>query len=342
MSLMEGASVYIPMDRRQALAHGRRCPSSVQGAALFADISGFTPLTEALAAELGPQRGAEELARHLNPVYDALIAELERYGGSVIGFSGDAITCWLDGDDGAAGRRPARWPCSRPCASSRPCARPRAGQVTLAVKVAVATGPARRFLVGDPTIQVIDVLAGATLDRLAAAEHLREAARWCSTLLRRCIGRRACVPSRRYGGDAGDRPALTAWSRGLRVRRARHSPGRRCRPGRSARSSAAPGCCRPVYERLQAGLGEFLAELRPAVALFLRFGGIDYDARRRGGRKARRYIRQVQRILGRYDGTLIQLTMGDKGSYLYAAFGAPVAHEDDAVRAAAAALELRS
>lgn len=33
--------------------------------------------------------------------------------------------------------------------------------------------------------------------------------------------------------------------------------------------------------------------------------------------------------------------MGDKGSYLYASFGAPVAHEDNAVRVAAA-LDLRA
>jgi hypothetical protein len=32
-----------------------------------------------------------------------------------------------------------------------------------------------------------------------------------------------------------------------------------------------------VYDRLSAGQGQFLAELRPAVALFARFGGIDYD-----------------------------------------------------------------
>ena len=31
-----------------------------------------------------------------------------------------------------------------------------------------------------------------------------------------------------------------------------------------------------VYERLRDGLGEFLTELRPAVALFLRFDGLDY------------------------------------------------------------------
>ena len=33
----------------------------------------------------------------------------------------------------------------------------------------------------------------------------------------------------------------------------------------------------PVYDRLTSGMGEFLTELRPAVALFLRFSGIDYD-----------------------------------------------------------------
>ena len=34
------------------------------------------------------------------------------------------------------------------------------------------------------------------------------------------------------------------------------------------------------------------------------------------------------------------MTVGDKGSYLYIAFGAPIAHENDALRAASAALDL--
>ena len=38
---------------------------------------------------------------------------------------------------------------------------------------------------------------------------------------------------------------------------------------------------------------------------------------------------------------MLQLTLGDKGAYLYGVFGSPIAHEDDASRAAAAALELR-
>ena len=140
---------YIPGDRRRALSQGLSLPDHVRGAALFADISGFTPLTEALANELGSQRASEVLTGHLNRVFHAVIAQLDRFGGDVIYFSGDAITCWLDSDDG-----------SRATASALAMqdAMAREGEITtpgglslqLALKVAVAVGPARRFVVGDP------------------------------------------------------------------------------------------------------------------------------------------------------------------------------------------------
>ncbi|HEX5691180.1 MAG TPA: tetratricopeptide repeat protein, partial [Roseiflexaceae bacterium] len=88
--------------------------------------------------------------------------------------------------------------------------------------------------------------------------------------------------------------------------------------------------------------GEFLTELRPAVALFLRFGGNDFDADPDAGKKIDLFVRWVQEVLTSYGGFMLQVTIGDKGCYLYAAFGAPLAHEDDAARAVAAALELRS
>ena len=44
------------MDRRQALARGRTLPERSYGTALFADISGFTPLTQSLAALLSLTR----------------------------------------------------------------------------------------------------------------------------------------------------------------------------------------------------------------------------------------------------------------------------------------------
>ena len=93
---MELPESYIPIDRRLAIARGVDLPARTSGAALFADISGFTPLTETLTRELGPQRGAEELSHQLIVIYSALIAQVEQYRGSVISFSGDAITCWFD------------------------------------------------------------------------------------------------------------------------------------------------------------------------------------------------------------------------------------------------------
>src|ERR1700752_5028445 len=91
---------YIARDRRRALAARESMPGRCSGSALFADISGFTPLTEALAAELGPQRGPEELVAHLGRVFHAIVDELDRRGGGGIYFSGAAITCGLDGADG--------------------------------------------------------------------------------------------------------------------------------------------------------------------------------------------------------------------------------------------------
>lgn len=97
---MEKPTAYLPIDRRLALAEGRELPEWADGTVLVADISGFTPLTEMLAQTLGDKRGAEALTDYLNEVYDGLIAELYGWGGVVLGFSGDAITCWFAGDDG--------------------------------------------------------------------------------------------------------------------------------------------------------------------------------------------------------------------------------------------------
>ena len=161
-----------PVIDDRALADTREMPDRVVGAALFADISGFTPLTEALAAELGPQRGAEELTANLGRVFHAVIDALDRRGGDVIYFAGDAITCWLDGDDGT---RAAAAALAMQAAMAREGTihTPGGTTVQLALKVAVACG-ARRFVVGDPDIQLIDVLAGALIDDLAEAEHHAE------------------------------------------------------------------------------------------------------------------------------------------------------------------------
>jgi adenylate cyclase len=334
---MESPSVYIPMDRRQALAHGKSLPERVHGAALFADISGFTPLTEALARELGPQRGSEEITRHLNLVYDAVIAEVHAHGGSVIGFSGDAITCWFDQDNGLRATA-CGLAMQQAMARFAQVAAPSGTTITLTMKTSVACGPARRFLVGNPEQWLVEVLAGETLDRLAQVDHHTEGGEVVlDTITASALGDQVQVALWR-ADEQQERPYAVV--RGIN----RPAPPSAWPPlpdNAIDGAIARPWLLPPVYERLRSGLGEFLAELRPAVSLFMSFTGIDYDHDPEAEGKLDLFIRQVQTILAQYEGNLIQLTIGDKGSYLYAAFGAPVAHEDDALRAASTALALR-
>src|SRR5690349_15488346 len=99
------SSLYLPQDRLRALATGKSLPTHVIGAALFADISGFTPLTERLTQQLGARRGIEELTLKINKVYSALIDAVDSYQGTVINFAGDAITCWFDAEQSDASAR---------------------------------------------------------------------------------------------------------------------------------------------------------------------------------------------------------------------------------------------
>ncbi len=332
----ESLLAYIPMDRRHALARGETLADHTHGSALFADVSGFTPLTEALVRELGPQRGAEELTGFLNEVYDALINELHRWGGSAIAFAGDAVTCWFDGDDGVLATASAM-AMQEAMGAFAAVETPKGTIIELSMKAAVAVGPARRFLVGDPQSRVIEALAGATLERLAAAEH--EANRG-DVVLAPCahsaLEGRVRVREIRVAED-GRRFCVID---GLTV-----NPEPPQLPELAIENLRDEEVCTwllpAVYRRLDRGLGDFLAEIRSTVPVFVRFSGINYDEEEDAGQKLDAIIRAVQAIVDRYQGTLIDLNIGDKGSYLYVNFGAPLTHENNAARAASAALELR-
>ena len=330
------AAAYLPMDRRQALARGQSLPERSTGAALFADISGFTPLAEALARELGASKGAEELTHHLNQVYDALIDTLHQFGGSVISFSGDAITCWFDGHQGLR---------ASACALAMQATMEPFGEVrtsggtpvSLGMKVAVVAGSVRRFVVGDPEHCLLEVMAGDTLDRLAAVEQLAERGEVIlegETIA--ALGDWVVIKTWRTHPGMGSRAGVLT---GL-TEPVPPAPWPPLAPDAFSMDQVCGWLLPPVQQRLESGQGEFLAELRPAAALFLQFGGIDYDADPAAMEKLDHFIRGVEGILNRYEGSLLNLSIGDKGSYTFACFGAPIAHEDDPARSAAVALEL--
>ena len=332
---MESMTAYIPMDRRQVLVKGETLPDRASGAVLFADISGYTPLTRTLMEQLGRKRGAEILTTQINKVFELLIAVAHHYRGSIISFEGDAITCWFEGDNGQRGTA---------CALRMQQTMKRLAKldvlpglsISLAIKVAVAVGRVRRFQVGDPQIQRLDVIAGPTLDIMASAGKKAKIGEVVvgAEVVSRLPDQVELVEWR--GDDQDEKVAVVSALADL-IETTLWPTLPQALSEADLRARLLP----PVYERLKSGQDQFLGEFRRVNALFLKFGGIAYDDNR-AEQKLDGYIRLVQQVLAQYQGYLIKLTIGDKGNYLLATFGAPLAHDGDPVNAVAAALELQS
>ena len=340
----ETVATYISMDRRQAMANKKTLPEYVHGTALFADVSGFTALTESLANELGFQRGAEEMIRHINRVFTTLIDEVHRYSGAVISFSGDAITCWFNDHD-LNGNRYTESSTNRAAACALAMQKgmiqfatistPDGKSISLSVKVALATGSARRMVVGDGTPHQIDVLAGSTLSVMSNAEQ---------------VARRGEIVIAATGIPAIEENfSVAEWRQdkqfavliGLREDIA-PNPWPTLENDAIPESQIQPWMHTAVFEKVRAGQSELLSELRPATALFMKFGGLDYDNDPEADAKLNAFIQWVEQVIAPHNGSIIQFTVGDKGSYIYVVFGAPIAHKDDNVEAVLTALELVS
>jgi class 3 adenylate cyclase len=309
---------YLPQDRLRAIANNTSLPDRISGSVLFADISGFTALTDSLHASLGSRKGAEELSKRLDAAFAALVTEVEGCGGSVIGFAGDAITCWFDGEGSEV-----RAVCTGLGMQTSFVAFP-----DLFLKVSIASGDARRFIVGDKTIQRIDVLAGETVSRSARGERM--------------AGK---------GEVLVDEATTQLLADGVKVSERREEYGdkfaviKEFNTQEKAQPQKIPVIdpvllkewVLPQLQQREA----FPSEFRPGAALFIRFIGIDYETDEAQG-QLDKLVQEMQKTAVRYDGTLLQVTIGDKGSYAYINFGALISHEENARSAMKAALELRN
>jgi adenylate cyclase len=332
---MNTLASYLPQDRRRALARGQTLPERTHGSALFTDISGFTALTESLRHTLGSRRGAEEITSLLNQVYTPLIEAIEQYGGSVISFAGDGITCWFDTTDGETAPRAvaaglALQEAMRPFHTIRLST---GVQLPLSLKVAIATGSARRLVIGDPQIRLWDTLAGETINRMAVGEKLAQQDEiMADEATVEALAGALTIGAWRNNADSGARfaPVLGLGQVVAVCRLVEIAP-------------LAEGVLQPWLNKRVAGRVRYApllqTEFRPCTAVFVRFMGIAYDEDT-AVFQLDQFIQQVQHTAQQYDGQLIELTIGDKGSFLYLNFGALTAHEDHSRRASKAALTL--
>ncbi|HEX5695876.1 MAG TPA: AAA family ATPase, partial [Acidimicrobiia bacterium] len=322
--------VYIPMDRRRELAGMGTLPARSTGAALFADISGFTNLTEVLSRTLGARRGAEELSRLLDQVFGPITDAVHGHGGIVISFGGDSVTCWFDGDDGTEATAAAL-----DLRSFVQVFREQQGDgpaAAIDIKAAVASGSARRVRVGRPEHSYLDVLAGEVVDRLSSESEL--------------LDRGEVAVSREVAETLGTKAEIRTVSGSGRTRylveAVASAPGQISVIEELAvdEAVARPWLLPPVHERIQQGLQGLMAELRDVIVVFVGFEGIDHVNDDDAGPALDACVSWAQDVFAKYEGAVLQTLIDDKGPHLYAVFGATTSHEDEARRAVVAALEL--
>lgn len=298
----------------------QRAAQRFPAAVLFADVSGFTPLTEALGRQ--GSAGAEELHRLMNHYFHRMIALAADEGGEVVGFSGDAVSVLFPALD-----EPLEYMVRRAyqAGETMQAAMPEfaaletsVGTVELGMKICIGAGEVVALQVGGVFERWEYLIAGDPLRQIAAAEPLMKRGALLLSPEAQALLYPAPLPARRRS---------TPVSTGL------------------APADLATLRCfvsRAVEHALRTGRHDWLSELRPMSVLFIGAAGIDYSSET-GSEALHQLVRTVQAAIYRYEGSLVQVTVDDKGTIIIALFGAPpLAHEDDARRAVQSALDLQA
>jgi class 3 adenylate cyclase len=302
-------------------------------AVLFADISGFTALTEHLAQQ-GPA-GAEVLTRELNTYFGRLIDLITIHGGDVIKFAGDALTVvWPVAPASHLDALPLAADYAAACALAIQAAlrdyQTRDGQ-TLAVRMGLGVGDITLMHLGGIYGRWEFVITGPPLSQVGQAEARAQPSEvivspeaW-AFLQTHCIGQLMLDDYVRLEAmePKPDRPVGSSL-----VVPAEAEPALR---------AYIPGA---ILARLAAGHSGWLAELRRVTVLFINLPDL---TSRTSLDQAQAAMQALQTALYRYEGSLNHIGVDDKGPMLLAAFGLPpLAHEDDAVRGVQAAVVMQA
>ena len=330
-------ALFVPMEIRSAVARGKTLPALANGAVLSADLSGFTSLASALSERLGGARGAEQLAKTMERTFDGIIAPVHLYAGSVVGFSGDAITCWFDETDSAvsASARATAAGAAMLAAIDDLPATVIAGRggFEIAVRVAVAFGRAKRFIIGDNSIQRFEVFGGAIVSEMAEASELAAA--------NQLLVSKNVVDA--LTGVADFHGAISTTSNAHYAALRQITGEIQCDPWMSNESAIEGELSAWVHaavaRRLGSGSDMDISGFKPITAVFIQFD-INYESSDADARLDA-LVCAVQRVANRHSGVLVDVTVGDKGSYLFVAFGAIKAVENSEQQALETIAELR-
>jgi class 3 adenylate cyclase len=281
---------------------------------VFADISGFTALTERLATR--GRVGAEELIETLNRVFGAMLSQAAIRGGELLKFGGDALLFLFRGEDHAF--RACRSAVDMRQALKEAAKIPTSvGRLKLSMSVGIHSGPVDFFLVGSPTRELL--ILGSAGTATTEAEHAAVAGQILVT-----------ESTMRYLPKKSTEPREDGLHR-LRWRFAYPPEGE------------GPPTPEVTEERLRTlfphDLGEYLAERVPdpehkiATIGFARFSGTDAMLRTEGHEAVADVMHETVSIfmeaMAAEGITLLAIDIDSDGGKLFMGSGVPYTSEDD-------------
>jgi class 3 adenylate cyclase/predicted ATPase len=318
-----------------------------QATLLFADIAGFTAMSERLT-QLG-REGAEVVTGVVNDYFATMLGIIAHYGGDLFKFGGDALLVCFSGDDAAV----------RGCCTALEMQRAmdrfaviETTQGTFNLRMTAGLGTGRLFLasLGSPDRLEFAVM-GLALEQMARAEDLAEAGE--------VVVDQATCRLAGLGAAASERTpgyyhlaAMTGLSSHQVVEPATLSSEypNDARWLAERLDALAPYLPPGILERIIVSPGRRMieGEHRLVTVLFANFYGINAIIEALGPGRAdeittilNRHFTAMGGVIRKYGGIVNKVDSYAVGYRIMALFGAPIAHEDDPARAVRAALEMQ-
>jgi class 3 adenylate cyclase/predicted ATPase len=362
--LLAAVVTYLPRHLALELLHQPRPPEQqiggqfLEGTLLFADISGFTSLTERLRQVAGHE-GAEAITNLVNECLDVLLGVLFKHNGRLIRFSGDAMLCLFVSPD-AQGAMDALWAAweMQVAMSNRfdqvqlfqelfPLHIKLANHTGLLFAATAGTAEHMEYILTGSAVEQTaqaetaagrdDIIISAETYRLVKARITAEALSGHPDLFRvTAVSHRSTASLSRSWNEITELLAgldKDLWGIVARL---------------DAITPYLPARVLPqlVYQRPQE---EMEGQHRPATILFANFIGMSQVINAHGlddpegiARVLSEYLQAMQEEVAYYGGVINKVDLYGQGDKLMVIFGAPVAHERDVRRAALTALAMQA
>lgn len=302
-------------------------------AVFFADIAGFTKLSNELAKRSSD--GAELLTRILNTYFGALIDLIQGHGGDIVKFAGDGVyaiwsTTAHHEDLATVTHRAAQ--CSL-LIQKQLDNYPVTPEHTLSMRIGLGAGDVLTAAVGGVLKRWELLLAGQPISQINTASDIATS------------GEVVLSPEAwtLVEGFCQGEPIRENYIRLKDIQKS-------IRPRlltpvvlpAGAESAIEGFVAKAILDKVEAGMSAWLAENRRVTVLFVNIIGLSHD-RPNILNQLQEIMQAMQVTLYHFEGSVRQFIVDDKGTVFIAAFGLPPrTHEDDPVRGVQAAIAIQA